>query len=185
MTSTISKSIHQHFLKHPALKTSTDKYLKWIPYAAVFVLDIFKIRTRSGLKKQVLVAGLADGMRYVTVDSLKKITKEHRPFPFTGHHSFPSGHTSSSFAGAEFLHKELKDALPILSYAGYVAATVEAVIRLEKNRHWLIDVVAGAAIGVLSAKLAYLMVNRIMNGREKKKISAGRSDAREKANQYY
>ena len=162
----VAKSIHQHFLKHPFFKTSLDRYLKWIPYALVPVLNIFGFRTRSGWKKQMLIAGIAESTRYLIVDNLKKITKEHRPAPYISNHSFPSGHTSSSFAGAEFMHQELRSSSPILSCIGYMAATATAIIRLEKNKHWLKDVVCGAAIGVLSAKLAYYVVNKSRNRRK-------------------
>ena len=159
----VAKSIHQHFLKHPSFKTSIDKYLKWIPYAVVPFLDIFGFRTRSGWKKQLLIAGITDATRYLIVDNLKMLTKEHRPAPFLGNHSFPSGHTSSSFAGAEFMYQELKNSLPIVSCAGYVAATATGTIRLMKNRHWLKDVVCGAAIGIFSAKLVYYLVSKTRN----------------------
>jgi len=139
-----------------------DGYLKWIPYAIVFMLDLVGLKTRSGWKKQMFLAGITDVTRYLIVDNLKKLVKDHRPAPFTGNnHSFPSGHTSSSFAGAEFMHRELKNSMPVLSCAGYLAATVTATIRLAKNRHWLKDVAGGAAIGILSAGLAYVLVNRI------------------------
>src|SRR5205823_3219577 len=91
MPLSIAKSIHQHFLKHPVFKTSIDQHFKWIPYAVVFVLDIFGFKTKSGWKKHALIAGITDGTRYLIVDNLKKLTKERRPFPFTGNHSFPSG----------------------------------------------------------------------------------------------
>ena len=58
------------------------------------------------------------------------------------------------------MQKELKTSIPILSCAGYLGATATGVIRIYKNRHWLRDIVAGAAIGILSAKLAYLLVER-------------------------
>ena len=179
MTSAIGKSIHDHYLKHPFFKTSIDNHLKWIPYAVVFVLDLFRIKTRSAWKKQVIITGFTEGIRYFTVDSLKKLTKERRPAPYTGHHSFPSGHTSSSFAGAEFMHRELKKSLPVLSCTGYLAATVTAVIRIKKNRHWPVDVVAGAAIGILSAKLVYLIVDKATNRKNKKKTGAFNPNAEE------
>jgi membrane-associated phospholipid phosphatase len=35
-----------------------------------------------------------------------------------------------------------------------------------KNRHWLQDVVAGAAIGIISTKLAYALVNKLTSADE-------------------
>jgi len=55
--------------------------------------------------------------------------------------------------------------LPLLSYTGYLAATAVAAIRIMKNRHWLNDVVAGAAIGIISTKLAYALVNKLTSAR--------------------
>jgi membrane-associated phospholipid phosphatase len=171
MTSAIGKYIHKHFLlHHPFFNTSVDSYLKWIPFASVFLLDLFDLKTKSGWKKQVLLAGSIEAIRYCIADNLKKIAHEHRPAPYFGNHSFPSGHTSSSFAGAEFMRSELKESLPLLSCAGYVGATATAVIRLMKSRHWLIDVVAGAAVGILSTRLIYFVMNRIEN-RKKEKVS--------------
>jgi membrane-associated phospholipid phosphatase len=40
-----------------------------------------------------------------------------------------------------------------------------------KNRHWLQDVVAGAAIGIISTKLAYALVNKLTSaGRNGEKL---------------
>jgi membrane-associated phospholipid phosphatase len=168
MTSVIGKYIHKYFLlNHPFFKTSADKHLKWIPFATVFLGDLFGVKTKSGWKEQVLIAGAAEAIRYAIADNLKKLTHEHRPAPYLGNHSFPSGHAASSFAGAEFMHIEFKRSLPFLSSFGYVGATATAAIRLMKNRHWLRDVVAGAAIGVLSVRLAYFLVNKLTRSNEK------------------
>ncbi len=162
MPGVVEKRIHNFFLKknEAIVDISADDHLKWIPFAAVFLLNAMGLQARSSWKKQVLIAGATEAIRYLLSDNLKKLVGEHRPFPYMGHHSFPSGHTASSFAGAEFMHKEFKNSLPILSCAGYAAATAVAVIRVIKSRHWIRDVVAGAAIGILSAKLAYCLFDR-------------------------
>ena len=172
MHTAVEKSIHKFFLERNGgiVNTSTDDRLKWMPYATVFLMDLFKVHTRSSWKKQVLIVGATEAIRYLIADNLKKLTDEHRPFPYTGHNSFPSGHTSSSFAGAEFLHKELRDSIPVLSCAGYLAATGAAFIRLRKNRHWLRDVIAGAAIGIASAKLAYFIFNKVSKAKKPVKM---------------
>jgi len=168
MTSPIGKYVHRYFLfRHPFFNTSADDKLKWIPYAAVFFLDAFGFNAKSGWKQQLVTAGATEAIRYGIADSLKKIVHEHRPAPYMGRDSFPSGHASSSFAGAEFMHAELKDSMPVLSYAGYLGAALTAGIRVAKNRHWLIDVAAGAAVGILSAKLSYFLINRLQTRRKK------------------
>jgi len=172
MITSIDKTIHKHFLlHHPFFKTSADDKLKWSPFGLLFLADVFGARTRSGWKRQVLISATAEGIKYLLSDNLKKLTHQQRPAPYIGNHSFPSGHTCTSFSTAEILHSELKDSLPALSYSGYIAATAVAAIRIMKNRHWLKDVIVGAAIGVISTKLAYVILNKFTYaGKSKTKI---------------
>ena len=171
MISILGKAIHRYsLLHHPFFNTSADKYLKWLPFATLFFLDVFGVKTKSGWKKQVLIAGATEAIRYTIADSLKKLTHEHRPAPRTGNRSFPSGHTSSSFAGAEFMHLELKDSSAALSYVGYVGAMATATIRLLKNKHWLGDVLGGAVVGILSARMAHFIVSKVADRRARMNI---------------
>lgn len=63
--------------------------------------------------------------------------------------SFPSGHTSVSFASATVLQRELgwKVGAPAYAVASYVA-----MARVEKQKHFLSDVAFGAAIGILAGR---------------------------------
>jgi len=59
--------------------------------------------------------------------------------------SFPSGHSSGSFAMAVVIaHHYPKAAIPAFGVAGFVAYS-----RLVKGKHWLSDTVSGAALGVI------------------------------------
>jgi len=64
--------------------------------------------------------------------------------------SFPSGHTSSAFTVSTILARRYgwKMAIP-----AYTLATTTAIARMEDNRHYLSDVVAGAALGVAIGEL--------------------------------
>jgi membrane-associated phospholipid phosphatase len=79
---------------------------------------------------------------------LKVVIDERRPDG--GHQSFPSGHSSISFASAEFIRRRYgwKFGLPV-----YAAAAFVAYSRVESKRHYVHDVVAGAAIGIGSSWL--------------------------------
>jgi hypothetical protein len=97
----------------------------------------------GGSPRHDLLLGI--GRAWVVTGVLKHTVNAERPDG--GKHSFPSGHTSMAFAGAEFLRKEYGWGwgTPALLAAGFVAWS-----RVEVKRHYTRDVLAGAAIGVLA-----------------------------------
>lgn len=89
-------------------------------------------------------AALAVGVTY----GLKYTINETRPNG--GDHSFPSNHTSISFASAEFMRKRYGWEYGI---PAYIAATFVAYSRVESEEHYTHDVIAAAAIGIASSYL--------------------------------
>ncbi|MBI5170625.1 MAG: phosphatase PAP2 family protein [Candidatus Eisenbacteria bacterium] len=65
--------------------------------------------------------------------------------PFSGHDSFPSGHTTMAFSLAAAIDAETRT--PWVPAVLYPAATLTAWSRVRDHVHWPSDVVAGAAIG--------------------------------------
>lgn len=61
--------------------------------------------------------------------------------------SFPSGHTSAAFQGASFIHERYGFSYAIAAYFG---AAYVGYSRVESDKHYIEDVIAGAAIGILS-----------------------------------
>lgn len=75
---------------------------------------------------------------------------------FTGSNSYrslPSGHTSTAFAVATVLTLELGDSGPWIPYVTYPIATWVGVSRVMDEKHWPTDILAGAALGILSAQV--------------------------------
>jgi membrane-associated phospholipid phosphatase len=69
----------------------------------------------------------------------------HKPSA-TAYQSFPSGHTSGIWAIATVFAKQYRDTkwVPVLAYS---AATLTGISRVTENKHWLSDVIFGAALG--------------------------------------
>ncbi len=77
---------------------------------------------------------------------LKNIIDKKRPNG--SDKSFPSGHTSAAFQGAAFIHKRHGWEYSIPAYIG---ASFVGYSRVESDKHYIEDVLAGAAIGVISS----------------------------------
>jgi len=84
---------------------------------------------------------------------------EFRPFSGLagGRTSFPSGHTSASFAVASVVAEEGSVHWPhashIVTPLAYGAATLVGLSRIYNDRHWASDVILGAAVGTYSGVL--------------------------------
>lgn len=71
--------------------------------------------------------------------------------PFNGN-SFPSGHTTAVFSVASVIATQYRDTKWV-PFAAYSVASLVGLSRIYDNKHWLSDVVAGAAIGTLVGNL--------------------------------
>lgn len=76
--------------------------------------------------------------------SLKWSINKPRP-DLSNNNSFPSGHTSTTFHSAGFIHRRygFKYSIPAYLLAGFTAAS-----RIDAKKHDVLDILAGAAIGL-------------------------------------
>jgi hypothetical protein len=78
---------------------------------------------------------------------LKSTVRRERPDASAGY-SFPSGHASVTFASATVLARHFG----WKGYLTYAASSYVAASRLHDNRHFLSDVIFGAAIGTVAGR---------------------------------
>lgn len=83
----------------------------------------------------------------IITESLKTVTHKQRPNACS-YRSFPSGHTAAAFMGSSFIHKRYGFCYAIPAYIG---AIFVGYSRVQANKHYGEDVMAGAAIGVMSS----------------------------------
>lgn len=124
-----------------AVRTSTDVILIALPTAALATTLI--LQDWEGLKEGAISAGVTVAASL----ALKYAIKEKRP-DGSNMHSFPSGHSSITFAAATFIGKRYgwKYSIPAYALSAYTAWG-----RVYGKKHHWWDVVAGAAIGTASS----------------------------------
>lgn len=131
-----------------------DDYLRFVPSATHLLLGSVGIKSKHNFKERFLISATSHAAMLIMGYGLKYAIHEKRP-NMTDNHSFPSGHVAMAFTGAELLRQEYGTAYGI---AGYALASGVAFLRLYNNRHWFNDILMGAGIGILSAKIGYWML---------------------------
>ena len=160
----------QDFLAAPkSRRTKWDNYAQYAPMLSVYALNVFGVKGKHSVKDETILLAMSYAYMGIFVNSMKYTFREPRPGNGS-HNSFPSGHTATAFMGAEFLFQEYKDVSPWIGYSGYALAATIGYMRMYNNRHYINDVAAGAALGILSTKLAYWTYPKLF-----KKRSCGRS----------
>ena len=121
-----------------------DDYFQYVPAGVNLVLG-FAVPHERPFRERVAV---------ILVNTLKYTVCEQRPSSDI-RNSFPSGHTATAFMGAELMRREYG---PWWGLGAYAVATTVAFLRVYNDRHWVNDILGGAAIGILSANVGYWML---------------------------
>ena len=137
-----------HYRHHPI---KADDYLQYLPVISVYGLSLLGAPAKHDYAERTVITATAYATLGILVNAVKYTAKVERPNGGS-RNSFPSGHTTTAFMGAELVRQEYGSWYGV---AAYTMATAIGVARLYNDRHWLSDVVAGAGIGVLSAQVGY------------------------------
>ncbi len=130
-----------------------DDYLQYLPAAAHLVLGALGVKARHPFKERLLLLATSYVAMAAVTNTLKYTVNEIRPDG--DRHSFPSGHSAVAFMGAELIRSEYGIWYGVGAYA---VATGVSFFRLYNDRHWLNDILAGAGIGILSARVGYWLL---------------------------
>lgn len=145
----ITASVAAFFIAAPAPASEKDwDTASTIGAAALGVWSV-GVPVATGDKRGALQAGLSVGSAYAVTTGLKEIFPERRP-DGSDNRSFPSGHTSASFAAAATIYERrgAREGVPAFALAAFVG-----LARVEARKHHWYDVVAGAGIGTASGLL--------------------------------
>ncbi|MXV51957.1 phosphatase PAP2 family protein [Pedobacter sp. HMF7647] len=146
----------------PRFSTKLDDYLRYAPVVAVYALNFAGVKGKNNFVDRTAMLLLTTAIVSSSVTILKEST--HRLRPNGGSNtSFPSGHTATAFASAEFMYQEYGDISIWYGVGGYAAATATGILRVYNNAHWFSDIIAGAGVGILSTKLSYLVYPILKN----------------------
>lgn len=145
-----------------ATRNHYEDYFQYAPVVIVYAVNLVGVHGKNTFVDRTLIYVMAQGMMNAAVFGLKTVSNRLRPNG-SDKLSFPSGHTSNSFLGAEFMAQELNEKSVYFGIIGYAFATTTGVFRIYHQNHWFSDVVAGAGFGILSTKAAYLLYPHIRN----------------------
>jgi membrane-associated phospholipid phosphatase len=120
----------------------------------IFKLDNMRKIALLGVESFVISGALVGLLKY-SIGRARPFTGESRlsfhPFSSTSrNYSFPSGHSVAAFSVATIIAEHSKEFL--VDVFAYGMATLVAMSRVHKNKHWVSDVFIGSAIGFFIGK---------------------------------
>ena len=133
--------------------------------AAGILIYFFKDRFTGVLvlSSYILSGLIAQTLKQLVIEARPAVLLKDTDYPnfienvtLHNYHAFPSGHTASAFAMAAVISFSLKNkslAVPLLLIASAIGYS-----RIYLAQHFLIDVLAGSIIGVLSAMICWCML---------------------------
>lgn len=167
----VNEPLKDDLQKNGHHKLSFDNYLEFVPAIAGYGMNLFGFKGIHNVADATIIYATTYLLVAATLIPLKYSIDSPRP-NLKNNHSFPSGHTTIAFAGAELLRREYWNVSPWIGVGGYLVATATAFMRLYNNAHWLNDVIAGAGLGILCAEAAYWLYPVITKSIFKKRYNA-------------
>lgn len=153
-----------------------DNYVQYVPAAGVLLTNLLMPDNKYDIQDRVALLGTSYALMGIMVNTLKYTVVSPRPdiydeYVYYGNprqlsaktnpksfNSFPSGHTATAFMGAELARLEYGEDYPLIAVGAYALAAGTGFLRVWNERHWFTDVLAGAGLGILSARMAWWLL---------------------------
>jgi len=142
------------WIDNPHRRFHLDNYLQYGPGLAVYGLNAAGVHGRHNFRDRTVIYLLGNAMMGAAVLTLKNVIRAPRP-DGSGNDGFPSGHTATTFVGAEFMRGEFGGLSVWYSVAGYAMATRTGFLRVYNDKHWFSELTTGAGIGMIAGKAGY------------------------------
>lgn len=154
-----------------------EDYVQYVPAAAALSLGWLGVEARHGTFDRLMLSGtsyvvtasltwallkrnvvsIRPGIHhtYVAAGNADAISPATHPKYFN---SFPSGHSATAFMGAELVRLEYGREHPWLAVGAYAVAAGVGIMRIYHDYHWATDVLAGAGMGILGARIGWWLL---------------------------
>lgn len=165
----LNVSTRDEVLEDSPARSQLDNFTQFLPALMVYGFNAAGIKGQHDYGGLTIIYATSMLLSTSITFPLKYLVGERRP-DNSDRLSFPSGHTATAFASAQFMFREYRDSDLWLSLCGYPLAIFTGVYRVINNKHWVGDVVAGAGFGILSTELAYWLypkINALFGGGKK------------------
>ena len=139
-----------------------DNIIQYAPSIMGISMNLAGVKSKYSRTDRWIVRVTSFALMSATTYGLKTVIRETRPSG-EDNDAFPSGHTATAFQGAELVRMEYGGWYGVAAYAMAVAVGVQ---RFTSDKHWVHDVVAGAGIGILSARASFWLLpaeRRLLN----------------------
>lgn len=138
-------------------RVKVDDYLQYVPLVSIYGLSLLGAEAKHNYVDRTLELATSYIALGIIVNGIKYTVREPRP-DGSADNSFPSGHTATTFMGAELVRIEYGEDSPWFAVGAYAIAATVGVLRVYNERHWFTDVFAGAGVGILSARIGYWLL---------------------------
>ncbi len=137
----------------------------------IFKLDNMRKIALLGVESFV-ISGVLVGILKYSIGRARPFTEESttsfHPFSSSSRfYSFPSGHATSAFSVATVIAEHSKEFLVDLT--AYGMATLVAMSRIHRNKHWASDVFIGSALGFFIGK----KISKLNRGDKTERLNIG------------